>query len=122
MSNGILLTGEILHQKWNAFANFIGVPEDDKLKLSNGWLGQFKERNGLRQMKQHGEAASANAETIENERKQVQELIRKYGYQLQDIFNMHETGHFYRYTPISSLQSLPLMLAHRMIPNRGLSD
>jgi len=65
MSNGILLTGEVLRQKWNAFAELVGIPEDERLKLSNGWLGRFKERNGLRQMKRHGEAASANAETVE---------------------------------------------------------
>jgi len=99
MSNGILLTGEVLRQKWNAFAELVGIPEDERLKLSNGWLGRFKERNGLRQMKRHGEAASANAETVENERRRIQELIKKYGYRLRDIFNMDETGLFYGYVP-----------------------
>jgi Tc5 transposase DNA-binding domain len=95
MGDGILITGEVLRQKWNAFADLVGVHEEDRLKLSNGWLGSFKERNGLKEMKRHGEAASANAETVEKERKRVQELIKMYGYQLRDVFNMDETGHFY---------------------------
>jgi hypothetical protein len=46
MGDVILLTGNILHQKWNVFADLVGIPEDDRLKLSNGWLGCFKGRNG----------------------------------------------------------------------------
>jgi Tc5 transposase DNA-binding domain len=99
MGDGILLTGKVLCQKWNAFAKLVGIPEDDQLKLSNGWLKSFKDRHGLKEMKQHGEAASASADTMEKERKRIQELIVKYGYELCDIFNMNETGLFYGYTP-----------------------
>lgn len=95
MGNGILIMGEVLHQKWNVFADLVGVHKDDRLKLSNGWLGSFKERNSLKEMKRHGEATSANAKTVEKERKRIQGLIKKYGYWLHDIFNMDETGHFY---------------------------
>ena len=82
MSEGILLTSEVLSQKWTKFADLVGIPEDKRLKLSNGWLGQFKERNGLKEMRWHGEAGSSNAETVEKERKRIQELIKKYGYKL----------------------------------------
>jgi hypothetical protein len=51
MGDGILLTREVLCQKWNTFADMAGILEDEWLKLSNGWLGRFKERNGLKQMK-----------------------------------------------------------------------
>ena len=51
MGDGILVTGEVLCQKWNAFADLVGIPQEDQLKLSNGWLAQFKERNGLKEMK-----------------------------------------------------------------------
>ena len=34
LDNKILLTGEVLRQKWEAFAKLAGVPEEDKLKLS----------------------------------------------------------------------------------------
>jgi len=72
-----------------------GVPEDDRLKLSNGWLARFKDRNGLREWKWHGEAASANDETVEQEQKRIQNLIKEGQYQLRDIYNMDETGLFY---------------------------
>ena len=48
MGDGIPLTGEILRQKWNSFADMAGIPKDERLKLSNGWLGCFEkwlERN-----------------------------------------------------------------------------
>ena len=81
MGDGILLTGDVLCQKWNTFTKLVGIPEEDQLKLSNGWLAHFKERHGLREMRQHGEAASATPSTVEEEKKQIQELIKKYGYQ-----------------------------------------
>jgi hypothetical protein len=100
MSHGILLTGEVLRQKWNRFADLVGIPEDERLNLSNGWLSRYKGRNGLKELKRHGEAASANTENVERERKRIQELITKYGYQLRDIFNMDETGLFWGCVPI----------------------
>lgn len=51
MGDGILVTGEVLHQKWNTFADLTGIPQEDQLKLSNGWLARFKDRNGLKEMK-----------------------------------------------------------------------
>ncbi len=95
MADKILLTGEVLQQKWNIFANLAGVPEDDRLKLSNGWLAQFKDRNGLREWKRHGEAALANNEIVEQKQTQIQNLIKEGQYQLCDIYNMDETGLFY---------------------------
>ena len=95
MSDRVLLTGETLRQKWNTFAELAGVPEDDRLKLSNGWLARFKERNGLKEWKRHGEAGSANTETVKQEQERVQKLIKEGGYRLCDIYNMDETGLFY---------------------------
>lgn len=95
MSEGLLLTGEVIRQKWTQFANLVGVPEDERLKLSEGWLSRYKERSGLREIKCHGEAASSSPETVERERRRIQELIKKHGYKPCDIFNADETGLFY---------------------------
>jgi hypothetical protein len=124
MGDGILLTGEVLRQKWHAFADLVGVPGDDHLKLSNGWLESFKRRNGLKEWKRHGEAASADMchmSTVERERQRIQELIKKYGYELRDIFNMDETGLFYGYVPIPHLPT-PILILYRLAPDRGLSN
>jgi len=88
MADRILLTGEVLRQKWNRFADLVGIPDDERLHLSNGWLARFKDRNGLKEMKRHGEAASANADTVEEERRRIQELIKKYGYPLFPYFQL----------------------------------
>ena len=34
------------------------IPNDERLNLSDGWLTHFKDRNKLRGMKRHREAAS----------------------------------------------------------------
>jgi cupin superfamily acireductone dioxygenase involved in methionine salvage len=52
-------------------------------------------------MRRHGKAGLSNAETVEKERKRIQKLIKKYGYELRDIFNMDEMGLFYEDAPIS---------------------
>jgi hypothetical protein len=51
MGDGILLTGDVLWQKWNTFADLAEIPEHERLKLSNGWLAHFKEQNNLVQQK-----------------------------------------------------------------------
>jgi hypothetical protein len=95
MQARILLTGEVLRQKWKQFADLAGVLDDERLTLSEGWLTRLKERLGLKQMKRHGEGASADPEHVAQEKQRVQELIKKYGYRLKDVFNMDETGLFY---------------------------
>ncbi|KIJ90741.1 hypothetical protein K443DRAFT_116166 [Laccaria amethystina LaAM-08-1] len=97
MNDKLLLTGQVLRHKWNTFADLLGIPEDDRLKLTDGWLTRFKARNGLKDIKRHGEAGSSAAETVTKERKRVQGLIEKYGYELRNIYNMDETGLFYGY-------------------------
>lgn len=47
----LLITGDVLHQKWTEFADCVGVPEDERLCLSEGWLTSFKERNNSKNYK-----------------------------------------------------------------------
>ena len=67
MASNILITGEVLRQKWTRFADLVGVPKEDRLKLSNGWLSRYKARTDLKEYKRHGEAASASLEMAEAE-------------------------------------------------------
>jgi len=39
MSDKLLLTGEVLRQKWKSFANLAGVPDDEHLRLSDSVKG-----------------------------------------------------------------------------------
>ncbi|KAJ6491614.1 hypothetical protein C8R47DRAFT_1044693 [Mycena vitilis] len=81
--------------KWTRFADLAGIPADERLGLSEGWLTSFKKRCGLKEFKRHGEADSANPVDIEADRKRVQEIILHEGYALRDVFNMDETGLFW---------------------------
>ena len=74
--------------------HLVGVPMDERLVLSEGWLEALKRRCGLKGFKRHGEAGSASPEDVESERKHICELVAKHGYRLKDIFNMDETGLF----------------------------
>ena len=124
MSNNILLTGEVLRQKWTRFANLVGIPEEDRLKLSDGWLARFKARHSLKEFKRHGEAASASTESAETERQRIQELLAEYGVEPRDLFNADETGLFYRQV-LSFLGGSWTSHADsmdRMPPDRGLSN
>jgi hypothetical protein len=46
MAESVLLTGEVLHQQWAKFADLVGVPQDECLNLSDGWLSHFKAQTG----------------------------------------------------------------------------
>jgi hypothetical protein len=110
LSDNVNLTGDVLRQKWIAFANLAGVPKADHLSLSEGWLTRFKNRHGLKDLRRHGEAASATPEVVMTEQCRIQELIKEKGYQLQDIFNMDETGWFYAYVPQLQVRTAILLI------------
>ena len=95
LADSVLITGDLICQKWTQFADLVGVPEDERLKLSEGWLSRYKARAGLKGIKRHGEAASADSATVDSERLRIQELIKKLGYEPCDIFNADESGLFY---------------------------
>ncbi|KAG6853176.1 hypothetical protein H0H87_008786, partial [Tephrocybe sp. NHM501043] len=77
MMDNVLLSSEILRQQWSRFADLLQIPEDERLKLSDGWLEGFKNRCGLKGYKQHGEAGSAKPEDVEDEHEWLRELIRE---------------------------------------------
>jgi hypothetical protein len=108
MHEKIQLSGEVLRLKWTEFAVLCGVPEDERLALSAGWLDRLKTRLGQREFRRHGEAAFTSPEAVEEERKRVQELIKKDGWKARDIYNMDETGLFYGQRLLVSLQRLQL--------------
>ena len=92
MLEGVKVTGEVLRQKWIWFADLVGVPEDERLKLSEGWLTAFKKHCGLKEFKCHNEAGAVDPAEAKCEHARIHELIVKYQYCLKDIFNMDETG------------------------------
>jgi Tc5 transposase DNA-binding domain len=67
IEDGIDLTGEVLCQKSTKFANLVGIPKNNCLHLSEGWLTKFKARHNLKNKKQHGEGVSANLNAVEQD-------------------------------------------------------
>ncbi|XP_060765555.1 tigger transposable element-derived protein 1-like [Neoarius graeffei] len=67
---------------------------------SKGWFEKFQKRFGLKNVSLHGEAASANtagAEAYVNNR--FKAIIEEGGYKPEQVFNMDETGLFWKRMP-----------------------
>ena len=67
MAQNVPVNGEILRQKWTRFADLVGVPEGERLNLSEGWLTSFKKHCRLKEFRCHGEAASSDPADVEKE-------------------------------------------------------
>ena len=76
-------------------------------KWSLGWLEGFKSRNGIRKRKQHGEAALANIEGAEDRMVELRVIVQPYP--LRDVYNMDETGLFWKATPDTTLATEALL-------------
>ncbi|KAJ3558078.1 hypothetical protein NP233_g11580 [Leucocoprinus birnbaumii] len=98
-----VLTGDLIRRQWEKFADLAGIPEEDRLKLSKGWLSCFKKRNGLREIKGHGEAGSVKKSEAVAEQQRIKKVLSTMGYSQKDIFNMDETGLFYVMPPDQGL-------------------
>jgi hypothetical protein len=90
----VILSDAILIEKAKNFAHMLCIPDGD-FKFSHGWLFKFKKRHGLRQITKHGEDASVDNAVVTSVIFELQEILEEYD--LKDIYNMDETGLFYRY-------------------------
>jgi hypothetical protein len=73
---------------------------------SSGWLQGFKNRHGIKVRVVHGESASVNAEIVEDGRRKLREVLREYS--PDRIYNMDETGLFFRLEPNKTLATGPV--------------
>ena len=94
-TNLIPVSGPILLAQAQKFADAFGHQD---FKCSNGWLDRFKNRNGIAFKCIAGESGSVTDEMKSEWQKTSLPTILKQ-YAPRDIYNMDETGLFFRMTP-----------------------
>ena len=101
---GAYISGDILIEKarqiWSSLPRYCGQPAPS---FSNGWLHRFKQRYNIKQRTHHSEAGSV-PEEAEEEMKAIRTISGQYNE--DDIYNMDESGLFWRMPPCQSLSSL----------------
>jgi hypothetical protein len=98
-------SGDILIEKakqiWLEIPEYQHVPQPD---FSSGWLTRFKERHHIKTHINHGEASSVPDQAV-IEMRALQTICGEY--QEEDIYNMDETGLFWKKSPSRGLSSRP---------------
>ena len=102
IDNNITISGELLAQKARDFATLLDV---QNFKGSDGWVAGFKKRHNLECYVKHGEAASAPLEDLDNMRRDLQNILKEYS--PNDIFNVDETGLYWKMEPNCTLSTGP---------------
>lgn len=96
--NNIPLSGTLVRAKAEEFATSLGK---DEFKASTGWLDGFKDRNNISFKTVCGESASVDMPAVNTWKTDLLQLIEDRP--AKDIFNVDETGLFYRCTPDKTL-------------------
>ena len=86
--------GPQLMEKARQIAEHLGHTE---FKGSNGWLDKWKKGYNIKQMKISGESGDVSGPTVESWKERLPELIE--GYSSDDIWNIDETGLFWKALP-----------------------
>lgn len=73
--------------------------ESEEFVASRGWFMRFKARANFRNIQVRGEAASGNETAARDFSDALAEIIREGGYCAQQVFNVDETGLFWKRLP-----------------------
>ena len=74
--------------------------------LSLGWLEKFKLRHGIKSFRRFGESGSVDTQDMEQKLESIREKIDQFP--KKDVFNIDETGLFYRLQADHSLATKQL--------------
>ncbi len=99
-ARGYPISGPILQGKAKQIASELGVEGGD-FSTSEGWLQKWKQRNNVRSYKIRGEFGNVDLERAKQWKLSLKTLL--IGYDMKNVFNMDETGFFFRALPNSTL-------------------
>ena len=96
--SNILVSGPMLQEEAMIIAEKLGIKE---FAASNGWLDRFKRQHNICNMTVAGKAGDVSTETTDSWNEQAREITR--GWKAENIWNMDETGSFWRGLPEKTL-------------------
>lgn len=99
-AKNIPISGPILQERARQIAEEIGIPPG-QFKGSNGWLEKFRARHSINHRAISGESASVDQSTIDEWKRRLPSILNQY--KDEDVFNVDETGLFYKAMPDRSL-------------------
>lgn len=97
-SRNLPVSGAVLEQKANSLAFLLG---HEDFKATSGWISRFKERRDIVCLQLSGEASSVPDETLDAWFVKSQPIINRYAE--RDVYNMDETGLFFKMLPERTL-------------------
>lgn len=97
------ISEDMIRTQAQCFSEKMGI---ENYKMTNGTLSRFKKRAGLKCRSVQGEMGSVTIDNFENDVETIKQLIAKYD--PRDVYNMDETGLYYRLMPLKSTSKNPI--------------
>ena len=72
-------------------------------KASDGWLSNFKKRHNIKLQRPHGEPGAADMEGVGIAQTVIAKIIVELDFSMENVYNMDETGLYYRAKPSKTL-------------------
>lgn len=98
VSKNIYPDGPTLSEQAKKIAERLGI---ENFKASNGWLQKWKSLHSIKGKVISGESGEVSTDTVKAWKERLPEILE--GYSLQNIFNMDETGCFWKALPEKGL-------------------
>jgi len=100
-ASNIYPNGAMLKEEAMAIKEQLKNSDFDDFRASDGWLDRWKTTYSVKERRIVGEAGDVSAETITSWMERISELIE--GYSLENIWNMDESGCFFKALPEKGL-------------------